>query len=135
MFFGGTTPCPRCFSPLRGEGSHGRILKVAPFEMVKDSGEMVEQGTSPRPSPHFAPPTPQNAEREKRSQRIAIASHSASAHAHIDARANEFNCIVPDYFFNGSPAARRKTVAGTGCLAIPGPLQEKFSAGVPCSLL
>ena len=24
--------------------------------------------TSPRPSPHFAPPTPQNAEREKRSQ-------------------------------------------------------------------
>ena len=32
--------------------------------------KMVERGTSPRPSPHFAPPTPQNAEREKRSQRL-----------------------------------------------------------------
>ena len=30
---------------------------------IKDGGT----STSPRPSPHFAPPTPQNAEREKRS--------------------------------------------------------------------
>ena len=33
---------------------------------------MVKRDTSPRPSPHFAPLTPQNAEREKRSQRVAV---------------------------------------------------------------
>jgi hypothetical protein len=31
---------------------------------------LVERNTSPRPSPHFAPPTPQNAEREKRLPRF-----------------------------------------------------------------
>ena len=34
------------------------------------NSQMVERGTSPLPSPHFAPPTPQNAEREKGSQRL-----------------------------------------------------------------
>jgi hypothetical protein len=48
------------------------------IEFTKDLDEMVKQGTSPLSGhkgrqPHFALPTPQNAEREKRSQRPAVA--------------------------------------------------------------
>jgi hypothetical protein len=50
-----------------------------------------------RPSPHFAPLTPQNAEREKRSQRLGT----------------EMRRVVQEF-----SAGRRKLPAGRGCYII-----------------
>jgi len=50
-------------------GNFERVL-IGRTPFTPMNPKMVERGTSPLPSPHFAPPTPQNAEREKRSQRL-----------------------------------------------------------------
>jgi len=50
-------------------GNFERVL-IGRTPFTPMNPKMVERGTSPLPSPHFAPPTPQNAEWEKRSQRL-----------------------------------------------------------------
>ena len=46
-----------------------KIRAVVPNDALSPEPKNSGTNTSPRPSPHFAPPTPQNAEREKRSPR------------------------------------------------------------------
>ena len=51
----------------------GAYLESFPLQIAKDLDEMMKRGTSPRPSPHLTPLPLSNAEREKRSLRLAMA--------------------------------------------------------------
>src|SRR5579859_1101913 len=83
-------------SPGRGRNCC-RVLAIARFGFMGSMRELLGEI-----SPHFAPPTPQNAEREKRSQRFAIAPP-------LYIRVDSCSFAVSSFSFlkNASPPGRR----------------------------